>query len=75
MSDIRSIIERALRGGITRPIVTTSVAELNDPTRRRNFSQLLGVTAVTPEEPQKTGSDPQTPTPAAGTDQAGGGSE
>ena len=75
MSDIRKVVERMLNGTLVQPPVTFSFAQLLDPAGRPNFSQLLGITRVTPEEPQKTGRDSQTPTPAAGADQAGGGSE
>jgi hypothetical protein len=75
VSDIRTIIERALSGTLIQPTVTTSFAEMSDPKRRRNMSKLLGVTAVTPKEPPKAGDDSPAPTPAAGADQSGGGSE
>lgn len=75
MSDIRRIIERALNGTLVQPAITTSFAEMNDPKRRPNFSQLFGITRVKPDEPLKEGDESQAPTPAAGTDQAGGGSE
>ncbi len=67
MSEVRKILERALRGPLVQPGIVTSLAEMSDPQRKPNFSQLLGITRVTPES--------QAPTPATGPDQAGGGSE
>ena len=75
MSDIRSLIERAMKGTLVQPTVTCSFDQMNDPKRRPNFFQLLGITAVTPEEPPKEGDDSPAPTPATGTDQPGGGNE
>lgn len=59
--NIRELFERVMNGTLVEPTVTTSFAELHDPSKgsvrrpggnlRRNFSQLLGVVATTPEEP------------------------
>ena len=69
---LRDLFKRALDGALTRPSVTTSLAQMNDPARRPDFSQLLGFTRVKPEEPQKEGDASPAPTPAAGPDQPGG---
>jgi hypothetical protein len=56
-----------MNGTLVQPSFTTSFDEMNDPKRRPKFTQLLGFTAVTPEEPLK-GNDSQAPTPENGTD-------
>ena len=75
MSDIRSLLERAMNGTLVQPSVTCSFDQMNDPKRRPNFCELLGITAVTPEEPPKTGDESPAPTPVVGTDQPEGSSE
>ena len=72
MSDIRKVVESMLNGTLVQPPVTFSFSQLHDPAGRPNFSQLLGITRVAPEEPPKKGDESPAPSPAVGPDQPKG---